>query len=48
MLYVSAKVFESADAAIFTGTGGLVGGHALKHLAAAMACALLVRVAQRS
>ena len=48
VLYLAAKGFESADAAIFTGTGGLVGGHALKHVAAAIACALLVRVAQRS
>ncbi len=47
-LYVGAQVFESADAAVFASTGGLVGGHAVKHLAAATACALLVRVARRS
>jgi hypothetical protein len=48
VLYLAAKVFESADAAVFAATSGRVGGHALKHLAAAMACAFLTRVAQRS
>ena len=33
--YGVAKVFESADRVIWAWTGGLVGGHALKHLAAA-------------
>ena len=48
LLYLAAKAFESADATLFTGTGGLVGGHALKHLAAAAACGLLVAAAERS
>lgn len=33
--YIIAKVFEWQDAALFAATGHLVGGHALKHLAAA-------------
>jgi hypothetical protein len=48
LLYVAAKIFEHADAVIFDATNGLVAGHAIKHLAAAAACALLVRVAQRA
>jgi hypothetical protein len=35
-LYVLAKLFEAFDPRIFALTGGLMGGHALKHLAAAM------------
>lgn len=34
--YAIAKVCEHFDAAIYAGTGGLVGGHALKHVAAAV------------
>ena len=35
--YALAKVFESFDGAIWDATGGIVAGHALKHLAAAAA-----------
>lgn len=35
--YAIAKLAEVADAAIWTATGGLVAGHALKHVAAACA-----------
>jgi len=35
--YVIAKIVEFLDAQILTATGGLVSGHTLKHLAAAMA-----------
>ncbi|MEO8740747.1 MAG: ceramidase domain-containing protein [Casimicrobiaceae bacterium] len=34
--YVAAKIFESADAAIWVAAGGVLAGHALKHLAAAI------------
>ena len=37
-LYILAKVLEYADAAIFSATGNVTSGHALKHLAAAGAC----------
>jgi Ceramidase len=37
-LYLLAKVLEYADAAIFSATGNVMSGHALKHLAAAGAC----------
>jgi hypothetical protein len=46
-LYALAKVFELGDAALFGATGGLVGGHALKHLAAAGACLALTRLIDR-
>lgn len=36
-LYLLAKIFEGTDAAIFRITGGVLSGHALKHLAAAAA-----------
>ena len=36
-LYIFAKVLEYADAAIFSATGNVMSGHALKHLAAALA-----------
>jgi hypothetical protein len=44
VLYGLAKVFELLDPQIFAALGGLVSGHALKHLAAAAACAALVGV----
>lgn len=34
--YVAAKIFESADAIIWSATDGLFAGHALKHVAAAI------------
>jgi hypothetical protein len=50
--YVMAKVAEAADQAIWDATGGLLAGHALKHLlaAAAVAAALwpVLRTADRS
>lgn len=39
--YAAAKGVEVYDSAIYGATGGLVGGHALKHLLAACACWLL-------
>ncbi len=36
-LYALAKLFEMGDHAIFVWTGGLVSGHSLKHVAAALA-----------
>lgn len=41
VFYIAAKLFEFFDAAIFA-PGGLVSGHTLKHLAAAMAPACLL------
>lgn len=38
LCYVAAKVAEVADRAIWDATGGLVAGHLLKHLLAAVAC----------
>jgi hypothetical protein len=43
-LYASAKVLEVLDARVFEATGGAVGGHALKHLAAAGACYVLAHM----
>lgn len=40
-LYVAAKVFEQYDAFVFA-AGGLMGGHALKHVLAALAAASLL------
>lgn len=37
LLYVAAKVTEVKDVAIFEGTGGVVSGHTIKHLLAALA-----------
>jgi Ceramidase len=45
--YVLAKLAEWLDAAIM-GTGGIVGGHALKHLCAALAAWWILRAFQRS
>lgn len=42
--YTAAKAFEHWDRPVFDATGGIVGGHALKHLAAAVACWVLVRM----
>lgn len=43
--YAGAKLFEHFDAAVFAATG-VVGGHALKHLAAALAAWWIVRAFQ--
>ena len=45
-IYALAKLFELADAQLFTATGGWLGGHAVKHLVAALA-ALPVLLAVR-
>jgi hypothetical protein len=42
--YLIAKVLEAFDRPIYNALGGWVGGHALKHLAAAAACWALVRM----
>lgn len=42
--YVFAKIFELTDHQIFDLLGGLVSGHSLKHLAAAVASYLLLRM----
>lgn len=39
--YVLAKALEMGDAVVFGATAGLVGGHALKHLAASLSIAAL-------
>ena len=44
--YALAKFFEHFDAAVFAATGGLVAGHALKHLAAALAAWWILRAFQ--
>jgi len=44
--YAVAKLLEYFDAAVFSATGGLVAGHALKHLAAALAAWWIVRAFQ--
>ncbi len=44
--YVMAKIFELTDVPIF-GTGGLVSGHTLKHLASAMAAYWILRMLKR-
>lgn len=46
--YALAKVLEQGDGAVFRATGGVMSGHALKHVAAALAvAALVVMVARR-
>lgn len=45
--YVIAKVCEHFDAAIFAGTGTVVGGHALKHVAAAVGIGYLAAMIRR-
>lgn len=45
VFYGVAKALEVLDARIFSATGELVSGHALKHLAAALATWFLVRMA---
>ena len=44
VFYILAKQLESKDEAIFAGTGGIVSGHTLKHLSAAIAIAWFVRM----
>jgi hypothetical protein len=42
-LYILAKLFEGLDRPIF-GTGRILSGHTLKHLAAAWACYFVLRM----
>lgn len=42
-LYLVALLFDLGDRAVFAFTGGLVGGHALKHAVAALAAGLVAR-----
>lgn len=42
--YAAAKALEHWDRQIFAATSGIVGGHALKHLAAALGCWMLLRL----
>lgn len=44
--YALAKLFEHFDAAVFAATAGLVAGHVLKHLAAALAAWWILRAFQ--
>jgi hypothetical protein len=44
-LYVAAKFFETFDSPIF-GTGHIVSGHTLKHVTAAVACWVILRMLQ--
>lgn len=44
--YVLAKILEFADRPIFELTQGLFGGHALKHVAAALGCLMILRMLQ--
>ena len=44
--YALAKLLEHFDAAVFAATGGLVAGHALKHLVAALAAWWILRAFQ--
>ena len=46
VFYIAAKLFEFFDAAVFA-AGGIVSGHTLKHLAAAMAPACLLYALRR-
>jgi hypothetical protein len=42
-LYVVAKLFEHFDAAIYSASGQMMGGHALKHVAAGCGCYAILR-----
>jgi hypothetical protein len=46
-LYGFSKLLEALDTSIFDATGGIVAGHALKHLAAAAACLVLLGMLKR-
>jgi hypothetical protein len=46
-LYALAKLLEVGDAQVYRATHGLVSGHALKHIAAALAAYWLLRMLQR-
>jgi hypothetical protein len=42
-LYILAKLFEALDKQVFA-IGGVVSGHTLKHLTAALACYFVLRM----
>lgn len=46
LLYAVAKAFEALDKQIFA-LGGIVSGHTLKHLTAAVACFWVLQMLQR-
>lgn len=46
--YAAAKALEAADEALWRASGGLLAGHALKHVAAAVAAGFLVRWVART
>jgi hypothetical protein len=45
--YVMAKIFESYDRATYTATANIVGGHALKHVAAAASCLVILEMCRK-
>ncbi|AOW14859.1 hypothetical protein LPB72_20745 [Hydrogenophaga crassostreae] len=47
-LYALAKAFEMGDAGVFHATGGLVSGHSLKHLVAALAAWPVMRAMRQN
>lgn len=47
LLYAGAKALEHFDARVFEATGRVVGGHALKHVVAALATYVIVRMLKR-
>jgi len=48
LIYVCAKLVETADAAIYQWLGGISAGHAIKHLLAALAVVIFARGLERS
>jgi hypothetical protein len=44
-IYVSAKIFEAADGPVFA-LGGIVSGHTLKHITAAISAYWILRMFQ--
>ena len=47
VIYAIAKLFELADAQLFEATGGWLGGHAVKHVVAALAALPVLLAIQR-
>ncbi len=45
--YVVAKILELADRVVYAWLHGLMSGHALKHVAAAIGCLMILRMLQR-
>jgi hypothetical protein len=44
---VLAKVFEEYDHAIYAATDHVMGGHALKHVSAAVSCLIILEMGRR-